>query len=141
MTHKTFVSFSSVNYFLMYEVQSFIRIFLRMNHPVFIKILVLYCFVDQSNSSVEKAGLLGSVPMRLLPTDDKCRLRGTTLEQAIKSDTKKGLIPCYVSTVAPFSKHILEFKYCSTTKKLLQENSGDVLMKISKVRDAKLRKI
>lgn len=51
---------------------------------------------DQSNSSVEKAGLLGSVPMRLLPTDDKCRLRGATLEQAIMSDTKKGLIPCYV---------------------------------------------
>jgi len=37
--------------------------------------------------------------MRLLPTDDKCRLRGTTLEQAIKSDREKGLIPCYVSNV------------------------------------------
>jgi hypothetical protein len=60
---------------------------------------VLRCFADQSNSSVEKAGLLGSVPMRLLPTDDKCRLRGATLEQAIKSDREKGLIPCYVSTV------------------------------------------
>lgn len=51
---------------------------------------------DQSNSSVEKAGLLGSIPMRLLPTDDKCRLRGATLEEAIRSDVKKGLIPCYV---------------------------------------------
>ena len=37
--------------------------------------------------------------MRLLPTDDKCRLRGETLEQAIKSDREKGLIPCYVSKV------------------------------------------
>ncbi|KAJ4443464.1 hypothetical protein ANN_05133, partial [Periplaneta americana] len=51
---------------------------------------------DQSNSSVEKAGLLGSMPMRLLPTDEKCRLRGETLEQAIKRDLEKGLIPCYV---------------------------------------------
>ncbi|XP_021929381.1 aromatic-L-amino-acid decarboxylase-like [Zootermopsis nevadensis] len=51
---------------------------------------------DQSNSSVEKAGLLGSMPMRLLPTDEKCRLRGATLEQAIKSDRERGLIPCYV---------------------------------------------
>ncbi|KDR23679.1 Aromatic-L-amino-acid decarboxylase, partial [Zootermopsis nevadensis] len=54
------------------------------------------CFADQSNSSVEKAGLLGSMPMRLLPTDEKCRLRGATLEQAIKSDRERGLIPCYV---------------------------------------------
>jgi hypothetical protein len=60
---------------------------------------MIYCVADQSNSSVEKAGLLGSMAMRLLPTDDKCRLRGATLEQAIKSDREKGLIPCYVSTV------------------------------------------
>jgi aromatic-L-amino-acid decarboxylase len=68
-----------------------------------IKKLTQYCFPDQSNSSIEKAGLLGSVPMRLLPTDDKCRLRGTTLEQAIKIDREKGLIPCYVSTLVPLS--------------------------------------
>jgi hypothetical protein len=59
---------------------------------------MIYCVADQSNSSVEKAGLLGSMAMRLLPTDDKCRLRGATLEQAIKSDRENGLIPCYVST-------------------------------------------
>lgn len=51
---------------------------------------------DQSNSSVEKAGLLGSVPMRLLPTDDECRLRGSTLEEAMKKDREAGLIPFYV---------------------------------------------
>lgn len=51
---------------------------------------------DQSNSSVEKAGLLASIPMKLLPVDDKCRLRGDTLEAAIKEDLAKGLIPCYV---------------------------------------------
>lgn len=51
---------------------------------------------DQSNSSVEKAGLLASVPMKLLPVDEKCRLRGDTLERAFKEDIAKGLIPCYV---------------------------------------------
>lgn len=51
---------------------------------------------DQSNSSVEKAGLLGSMLMRLLPVDDKCSLRGETLKKAIEEDLEKGLIPCYV---------------------------------------------
>ena len=44
--------------------------------------------------------------MRLLPTDDKCQLRGTTLDQAIKSDREKGLIPCYVSNVTSAFKRI-----------------------------------
>ncbi|KAF7997969.1 hypothetical protein HCN44_009367 [Aphidius gifuensis] len=51
---------------------------------------------DQSNSSVEKAGLLGSMPMRLLPVDKKCSLRGATLLEAMKKDKEAGLIPCYV---------------------------------------------
>nr|CAD7617140.1 unnamed protein product [Timema genevievae] len=53
-------------------------------------------FVDQSNSSVEKAGLLGSMPMRLLTSDNKGRLRASTLEEAMKQDIEAGLIPCYV---------------------------------------------
>lgn len=51
---------------------------------------------DQSNSSVEKAGLLGSMPMRLLPSDRDARLRGETLKAAVKKDREAGLIPCYV---------------------------------------------
>ncbi|XP_043513776.1 3,4-dihydroxyphenylacetaldehyde synthase 2-like [Frieseomelitta varia] len=51
---------------------------------------------DQSNSSVERGALLASVPIRLLPTDDKCALRGETLLKAVKEDLKKGLIPCCV---------------------------------------------
>ncbi|XP_018373394.1 PREDICTED: aromatic-L-amino-acid decarboxylase-like [Trachymyrmex cornetzi] len=50
----------------------------------------------QSNSSVEKAGILGSMLMRLLPVDDKCSLRGETLKKAMQEDMEKGLIPCYV---------------------------------------------
>ncbi|XP_070158303.1 aromatic-L-amino-acid decarboxylase [Polyergus mexicanus] len=51
---------------------------------------------DQSNSSVEKAGILGSMLMNLLPVDKKCSLRGETLKKAIQEDLEKGLIPCYV---------------------------------------------
>ena len=55
-----------------------------------------FIFLDQSNSSVEKSGLLGAMPMRLLPADEKCSLRGETLLRAIKEDIEAGLIPCYV---------------------------------------------
>lgn len=51
---------------------------------------------DQSNSSVEKGGILASISMRLLPTDDECVLRGETLLKAVKEDLEKGLIPCCV---------------------------------------------
>lgn len=50
---------------------------------------------DQANSSVEKAGLLGSMKMRLLPADENCVLRGETLLEAIRKDKADGLIPCY----------------------------------------------
>ncbi|CAD6227582.1 GSCOCG00001263001-RA-CDS [Cotesia congregata] len=51
---------------------------------------------SQSNSSVEKAGFLGSMRMKLLPVDEKCSLRGATLLKEIKKDREAGLIPCYV---------------------------------------------
>ncbi|XP_049867355.1 3,4-dihydroxyphenylacetaldehyde synthase-like [Pectinophora gossypiella] len=51
---------------------------------------------DQCNSSVEKAGLLGSMKMRLLKADADGRLRGDTLKKAFEEDIEQGLIPCYV---------------------------------------------
>ncbi|KAJ8726397.1 hypothetical protein PYW07_001095 [Mythimna separata] len=51
---------------------------------------------DQCNSSVEKAGLLGSMKMRLLKADNDGRLRGETLKNAFEEDRAQGLIPCYV---------------------------------------------
>ncbi|KAL4216522.1 hypothetical protein ACF0H5_024245 [Mactra antiquata] len=57
--------------------------------------LVAYCS-DQAHSSVEKAGLIGLVKMRFLPSDDKLSLRGDTLQQAINDDLKAGLIPFYL---------------------------------------------
>uniref|UniRef100_A0A336N4C3 CSON011113 protein n=1 Tax=Culicoides sonorensis TaxID=179676 RepID=A0A336N4C3_CULSO len=49
---------------------------------------------DQSNSCVEKGGILGAVPLRLLPADKNCILQGDTLKKAIEEDLAKGLIPC-----------------------------------------------
>lgn len=51
---------------------------------------------DQCNSSVEKAGLLGSMKMRLLKADADGRLRGEMLKNAFEEDLSRGLIPCYV---------------------------------------------
>lgn len=51
---------------------------------------------NQAHSSVERAGLLGGVKLRLLPADENLRLRGETLEKAIHEDRDNGLIPFYV---------------------------------------------
>lgn len=48
---------------------------------------------DQSNSCVEKDGLLAAVPIRLLPADSEQRLRGDALQAAIKEDLAQGKIP------------------------------------------------
>ncbi|KAK9510841.1 hypothetical protein O3M35_005540 [Rhynocoris fuscipes] len=51
---------------------------------------------DQSNSAIEKAGLLGSMKVRLLPCDNMGRLPANLLQEAITEDRNKGLIPCFV---------------------------------------------
>ncbi|XP_013105021.2 3,4-dihydroxyphenylacetaldehyde synthase 2 isoform X1 [Stomoxys calcitrans] len=48
---------------------------------------------DQSNSCVEKAGVLGAVTMRLLPANDEFILTGEILEKAVLKDLEQGLIP------------------------------------------------
>ncbi|KAG8282230.1 hypothetical protein J6590_040462 [Homalodisca vitripennis] len=59
--------------------------------------LVAYCS-DQAHSSVEKAGLIGLVKMRYIESDDNLSLRGDKLEEAIKKDREKGLVPFFLST-------------------------------------------
>lgn len=54
---------------------------------------------DQSNSCVEKNGLLAAVPIRLLPADNDQRLRGPALQAAIDEDIAQGKIPlCCIAT-------------------------------------------
>jgi len=61
--------------------------------------LVAYCS-SQAHSSVERAGMLAGVQMRLLMPDETCSLQGDTLAAAIKEDKAKGLIPfCVVATL------------------------------------------
>ncbi|XP_055381922.1 3,4-dihydroxyphenylacetaldehyde synthase 2-like [Condylostylus longicornis] len=48
---------------------------------------------DQSNSCVEKAGLLAAVPVRLLPTGDDLILTGDIIRKAIEEDLENGKIP------------------------------------------------
>ncbi|WAR29722.1 DCHS-like protein [Mya arenaria] len=57
--------------------------------------LVAYCS-DQAHSSVEKAGLIGLVKMRFLPSDENLSLRGEILQTAINEDLQAGLIPFYL---------------------------------------------
>ncbi|XP_017484782.1 PREDICTED: alpha-methyldopa hypersensitive protein-like [Rhagoletis zephyria] len=48
---------------------------------------------DQSNSCIEKAGVLGTVPLRLLAADENQIMRGAHLAKAVKEDLANGLIP------------------------------------------------
>ncbi|XP_013088909.1 aromatic-L-amino-acid decarboxylase-like isoform X2 [Biomphalaria glabrata] len=51
---------------------------------------------EESHSSVERAGLIGLVQMRTLPTDDRGSLRIDILEETIAQDQQKGLIPFFL---------------------------------------------
>ena len=45
---------------------------------------------------MDKAGLIGLVKLRLLPSDDNLSLRRDTLRDAIELDKQNGLIPFFV---------------------------------------------
>jgi aromatic-L-amino-acid decarboxylase len=51
---------------------------------------------EEAHSSVERAGLLSAVKVRKITTDNEYAMRGSDLEQAIKEDLDKGLIPFFV---------------------------------------------
>lgn len=53
--------------------------------------------VLQAHSCVEKAGLIAMVRVRQLSVDEHFSLRGKTLEECIRADKEKGLIPFLVS--------------------------------------------
>ncbi|GAB6027772.1 hypothetical protein CHUAL_002008 [Chamberlinius hualienensis] len=47
----------------------------------------------EAHSSIERAGMLGMVKIRLLESDKNCSLRGATVEEAIANDKRNGKIP------------------------------------------------
>ncbi|KAL7874832.1 hypothetical protein SRHO_G00058020 [Serrasalmus rhombeus] len=50
---------------------------------------------DQAHSSVERAGLIGGVRMKKIPTDFKFSVRGEALRKVLEEDKAAGLIPFY----------------------------------------------
>jgi len=75
----------------------------------------------QAHSSVERAGLLGDVQMRLLEPDQDLSLRGDTLAKAIKEDVAKGLVPfCVVGTLG--TTNCCSFDNILEIGKVCQEN-------------------
>ncbi|XP_049859466.1 tyrosine decarboxylase-like isoform X2 [Schistocerca gregaria] len=49
-----------------------------------------------AHSSTEKGAKMACLRLRILDVDEKCSLRGDTLQQAIEKDLQLGLIPCCV---------------------------------------------
>lgn len=52
--------------------------------------------IFQAHSSVERAGLIGGVKMKNIPTDNKFSVRGAALQKVLKEDRAAGLIPFFV---------------------------------------------
>ncbi|KAM8770576.1 aromatic-L-amino-acid decarboxylase [Rhynchonycteris naso] len=57
--------------------------------------LVAYCS-DQAHSSVERAGLIGGVKIKAIPSDDAFAMRESALREALERDKAAGLIPFFV---------------------------------------------
>jgi len=71
----------------------------KRNPEVKLEDMVAYCSA-QAHSSVERAGMLAGIKMRLLEPDQDFSLRGETLRKAIQEDREKGLVPfCVVGTL------------------------------------------
>ncbi|XP_060776374.1 aromatic-L-amino-acid decarboxylase [Neoarius graeffei] len=72
----------------------------QVDHPEWTEVHILSKLVaytsNQAHSSVERAGLIGSVRMKKLPTDSKFAMRGEALRKAIEEDKAAGLIPFYL---------------------------------------------
>lgn len=58
---------------------------------------MLHLLLTQAHSSVERAGLIGGVMMRKVPTDDSYAVTGDMLKKMVEEDKAAGLIPFYVS--------------------------------------------
>uniref|UniRef100_A0A2K6KL07 Aromatic-L-amino-acid decarboxylase n=1 Tax=Rhinopithecus bieti TaxID=61621 RepID=A0A2K6KL07_RHIBE len=51
---------------------------------------------DQAHSSVERAGLIGGVKLKAIPSDGNFAMRASALREALESDRAAGLIPFFV---------------------------------------------
>ncbi|XP_045876599.1 aromatic-L-amino-acid decarboxylase isoform X1 [Meles meles] len=51
---------------------------------------------DQAHSSVERAGLIGGVKLKAIPSDGKFAMRASALQEVLERDKAEGLIPFFV---------------------------------------------
>jgi glutamate/tyrosine decarboxylase-like PLP-dependent enzyme len=65
---------------------------------VLLETMVAYCS-SQCHSSVEKAGMIGTMRLRQLPADEQGGVRGETLRQAIITDMENGLVPYFYCAI------------------------------------------
>ena len=68
----------------------------QVENGVHLSKLVMYSS-KLAHSCVEKAAIIAMVKIRLLDTDERFSLRGSTLEKAISDDKQQGLIPFFVA--------------------------------------------
>lgn len=50
---------------------------------------------------MEKAGLIGGVKLKAIPSDGKFAMRASALQEALEKDKAAGLIPFFVSSSGP----------------------------------------
>ncbi|XP_059253174.1 aromatic-L-amino-acid decarboxylase isoform X2 [Mustela nigripes] len=51
---------------------------------------------DQAHSSVERAGLIGGVKLKVIPSDGKFAMRASALQEVLERDKAEGLIPFFL---------------------------------------------
>uniref|UniRef100_A0A8C7EU21 Aromatic-L-amino-acid decarboxylase n=1 Tax=Neovison vison TaxID=452646 RepID=A0A8C7EU21_NEOVI len=51
---------------------------------------------DQAHSSVERAGLIGGVKLKAIPSDGKFAMRASALQEVLEKDKAEGLIPFFL---------------------------------------------
>lgn len=54
---------------------------------------------DQAHSSVERAGLIGGIKLKAIPSDGNFSMRASALQEALAQDKAAGLIPFFVSSM------------------------------------------
>lgn len=69
----------------------------NMEDSAFLPKLVAYCSTE-AHSCVEKAAMISLVKLRVIEPDERCCLRGASLEAAITQDIANDLVPFYVAT-------------------------------------------
>ncbi|XP_069469512.1 aromatic-L-amino-acid decarboxylase [Ambystoma mexicanum] len=72
----------------------------QLEHPELTKADIMDRLVgyssDQAHSSVERAGLIGGVKMKMIPSDERFVARGTALRKILEEDKAAGLIPFFL---------------------------------------------